>query len=466
MGHLQGEEPRRSLTCCKLIESNRGIRFGDRLEGLDYVDPEQNIAGWYEKKDKSGNWVRYHIPLNDKPALSLANEQKTDAVFQFDTDLAKRILSNGVQNFADLMLFNAMGHPGPMDSIPEAVKNRADTSGKWQEELRKLDPVFYEVLKDTYGVIVYQEQLAAIWQGVAGFTSPEAQDARKAVAKKWRHLLKPVEAKWMAGASKRIGEKLAAEWWAKMVTFGRYAFEPVYTPWAYCSRQATAAQYLKAHYPPRVVAFGRERTAHPDKLVRYMGVASGENVVFDTLNIDKLSINFTATDDNVNQGLIGLKRVGLVAARAFEFKPDRDKFRSIDEFVVAHPKNKTVLERLIKLGSFARLDGHQNRYALWNWYLYRYGSGPEAAEVKRSVMQRLLADRWSEESIRAERARQVREYKSLYPKSAKIPRKLMNWTPAVKDDRESVMALFPMDYTTPELLAFEKEYLGYYISTT
>lgn len=203
--------------CSKLIERNRGISFGENMAGWDYNDPTKGHAGWYI--DGAGN--KCYISINDEHALRLANEQKTDGVFQFDTDLAKSILNNGVRNFEDLMLFNAMGHPGPMASIPEAVQNRDDHRGNWK---KRLHPVILDVLKDTYGVIVYQEQLQTIWQRLAGFTAPEAQEARKAVAKKWTHKLKPIREQWLVGASRSIGQRDADEWWSKMETFGRYAF--------------------------------------------------------------------------------------------------------------------------------------------------------------------------------------------------------------------------------------------------
>lgn len=203
--------------CIKLIEKNRGISFGHNMEGLDYNDPSKGHAGWYI----DGEGQKCYIDINDEHALRLANEQKTDGIFQFDTDLAKSILNNGVRNFEDLMLFNAMGHPGPMASIPEAVQNRDDHRGSWK---KRLHPAILEVLKDNYGVIVYQEQLQTIWQNVAGFTAPEAQEARKAVAKKWTHKLKPIKDKWIEGASRTLGPREAEEWWSKMETFGRYAF--------------------------------------------------------------------------------------------------------------------------------------------------------------------------------------------------------------------------------------------------
>lgn len=220
------------FNCCKLIEDNRGISFGkprdmgedvagnelpQTMSGWDDIDPTQDRAGHFF--DKDGN--KHYISLNDEHALELANLQKTDAVFQFDTDLAKSILANGVRNFEDLMLFNAMGHPGPMASIPEAVENRDDVSGDWKE---KLHPKILPILEDTYGVIVFQEDLQAIWQVMAGFTAPEAQEARKAVAKKWAHKLKPIREKWLIGASRVMPENEAKDWWTKMETFGRYAF--------------------------------------------------------------------------------------------------------------------------------------------------------------------------------------------------------------------------------------------------
>lgn len=203
--------------CCKLIEKNRGISFGNNMEGWDQNDPNKGLAGWYI----DGQGKKCDILLNDEHVLNLANELKTDGIFQFDTDLAKQILSNGVRNFEDLMLFNAMGHPGPMASIPDAVKNRDSLKDDWKSLLP--EPI-YEVLKDTYGVIVYQEQLQAIWQKMAGFTAPEAQEARKAVAKKWTHKLKPIREKWLAGASRSMSTRQAELWWTKMETFGRYAF--------------------------------------------------------------------------------------------------------------------------------------------------------------------------------------------------------------------------------------------------
>ncbi len=105
--------------------------------------------------------------------------------------------------------------------IPDYVRRRDDKSQSWTKEEH---PEVAELLKETYGIIVYQEQLQEMWQKFAGFTAPEAEAGRKAVAKKWTHLLKPIEEQWMRGATKTLGEKWATYYWERMVTFGRYAF--------------------------------------------------------------------------------------------------------------------------------------------------------------------------------------------------------------------------------------------------
>jgi DNA polymerase III alpha subunit len=457
--------------CCKFIEKNRGISFGKNMSGWDDINPSLGRAGHFF--DGDGN--KRYIELNDEHALALANNQQTDGIFQFDTDLAKSILKNGVRNFEDLMLFNAMGHPGPMASIPEAVANREDKHDRWK---KKLHPIILEVLKDTYGVIVYQEQLQAIWQLVAGFTAPEAQEARKAVAKKWTHKLKPIREKWVRGASRVLGEKESEQWWTRMETFGRYAFNRSHAV-SYCL-VAHRCLWLKAHFAPEFWAAVMS-DCHPLKLVRYMGVARSENwepteitycgtfkpseqchgVRFDTINVENLTTSFTVTGDVVNQGLIGIKGLGESAASVWT---GQRKFTSIDALVDELGKDKTVFERFIKLGSFRQFDGYENARATWEYYRYKYCSGKDITKLRKEVRAKLLlADGWTEEKIQEERDRQISEYFKVYPNRRKVPAKMENWMPKPDDTPEKVMALFEEDFGLEEVLEFEKAYLGYYL---
>lgn len=459
--------------CSALIEQNRGISFGPNASGWDDIDPSKNKAGHYF----DGNGHKCYIDLNDPHALALANNQLTDAVFQFDTDLAKSFLAHGVRNFNDLLLINAMGHPGPMACIPEAMENRDDERGLWK---KKLHPEIYEILKDTYGVIVYQEQLQAIWQNLAGFTAPEAQEARKAVAKKWTHKIKPIRAKWLDGATSKLSKEEAEAWWDKMESFGRYAFNKSHAV-SYCL-VALRCLWLKAHFAPEWWAAVMSG-CHPDKLVRYMSVARAEDwkptditycgkikpkkaafgVKFGTLNINNLTVNYTVTGDVVNQGLIGIKKVGDKAAQIFAIK---GSWASLDQFVLHDEgrKNKTVIERFIKLGAFGSLKGHQNSFALWQYYQYKYCSG--MTEFKNNIKKMLLElQGWNDAAVESERQRQISEFKKLYPNRRKIPQKFYNWKPKPNDNLDNFNSLFPDDFTQAEKLEFQKEFLGYYLDS-
>lgn len=443
--------------CCKMIKKNHGISFGDRMEGwYDNIDPENDCAGVYWKM-VDGKKKKYKISLNDKKALTLANNKKTDGVFQFDTDLAKRILGNGVRSFSDLMIFNAMGHPGPMGMIPEYVARRDDIKGEWKKSEHKL---FVDILSETSGVIVFQEQLQSLWQNIAGFTAPEAQSARKAVAKKWVDKLKPIRQKWIDGAIPFIGKEAAIEWWdERMAPFGRYAFNKSHSV-AYCY-MAYQCLVLKSRWPEEwwaaVMSF-----CHPDKLARYMNAARGDDVKFGSINIHNLTKRFTVNDYRVAIGLISLKGVGNNMCDEYCDPDNSDNhYEDLDDFIEKKGKNKTLLERLIKLGSFKHI--HPNINATWQYYRFKYCSGKDITALKKEIRIKLLErEGWNEKTIKEEIERQVDEYKAMYPKRNKIPAKILNWKPKPDESIEKVMSLYEEDYDFREILEFEKQYLGYY----
>ncbi len=469
--------------CCKMIERNHPeISFGDNLCGMDENDPSRNIAAIYGE-----NGVEQIIRLDDEKALALANEQKVDSIFQFDTDLARSILSNGVTSFFDLMAYNALGHPGPLQSIPEYVQRRDDPCKSWKKDEH---PLIANLLEQTHGILVYQEDLAAVWQNIAGFTAAEAQEARKAVAKKWREKLKPIEAKWLSGASTVIGEEQAKKSWAKQVTFGRYAFNKSHS----VSYTLTAFKclWLKGHYAPEWWASVMSN-CHPDKLPQYMAAAKREDVKFGTLNIGLLTENFTSNGKEVNLGLICLKKVGNKLANACA----DDTFKTytgIEDFISRKKEcNKTVMERLIKLGAFTEF--HKNIKATWMWYLYSEVRLGKLSKTKDANILLCLKDLinskfpgnkidldsdqvhyvqtidkifrlkngFDDKKIEEERLAAVNRYKATFPKRNKIPPKVLNYKPPINTSLESFSELFDgLDYDLTDVLVFEKEFLGYH----
>ena len=457
--------------CCEAIKVNRGISFGDNLNGWEDIDPEQRKAGYFI--DPSG--IQHIINLDDKGALALANSQKCDGVFQFDTELALSLLSYGVRNFEDLMLINAMGHPGPIAALPETMANRDDPTMAWK---KKLHPEVYNILKETYGQLVYQEQLTQMWQRLAGFTAPEAQETRKAVAKKWTHKLRNVEQKWLVGASKTIGEEEARSIWAKMISFGRYAFNKSHSV-AYCL-VTLKCLFLKAHFAPEYWA-AVMNDCHPDKLVRYMGVARSEEwfpteitklgncksdkpLKFENIEINNLTLNFTVKENTIYVGISSIKGFGEKIA---ECLITEHKYHSMDDFIEKTGiKTKTVLERLIKLEAFRNLPSHSNCKALWIYYQAKYGNGNEAKQAKNDISNSILEMQgWNQEAIEKERNNLINEYKLVYPKKKTIPKKITEWMPEPAITLDNILKVIEHDYSLVERLSFQNDYLGYYIDS-
>lgn len=215
----------------QLIKQSRGIT-------IDWSECDPSCAVPYAGFQVFPDGTRKIILFNDKKAIKMADEIKTEAVFQFDTHVAKGVLSNGVTSFNDLVVYTALARPGPMQMIPELVARRDDPRELWK---KKEDPRVVEMLKDTFGVICYQEQLTMFWTKFGGLTVPEAEKARKAVAKKKKEEIIKLGPRIVASMIKNgfandpvpqndegvyEGAKTnsAQGWWNKMVTFGRYCF--------------------------------------------------------------------------------------------------------------------------------------------------------------------------------------------------------------------------------------------------
>lgn len=245
---------------------------------------------------------------------------------------------------------------------------------------------------------------------------------------------------------------------------------------AYCL-VALRCLWLKAHFAPEWWAAVMS-DCHPDKLVRYMGVARGESwkpteitdsgskidtkrtLTFDTVNINDLTNSFTVSGNTIMQGIVSIKGIGERAAQVYGGKND---CKSIDDFLaVEGRKNKTAMERFIKLGAFKHLPGHENAQALWNYYAFHHTSD---SKFKTKLKETLLEHQgWNDVSIREERLRQIKEYRSLYPKRLRIPDKLQNWKPVPATKLQNFVACFP-DFTKDEKLEFQKQYLGFYVDS-
>lgn len=455
--------------CKKLIKKNKNINID-----FDDIDPLEDRAGWVYYPDGTID----KILLNDPEALEKADKIKLESIFQFDTDFAKSIVEKGgVKTFNDLLIYTSLGRPGPLPMIDVYIKNRDDTSEGWKKSLH---PKMLDILKETKGVLTFQEQLLRIWVEVCGFTMPEAEAAQKAVKKKRVAILNEIEPRVIEGAAPVLGEDVAKQLWDQMVSFGRYCFNKSHAV-AYMII-AYRCLWLKTHFPAEWWAAVLSECPNT-RTVQYMGAARAEGIPFGAINVNSLTTNFSVDGDKVTPGVMGIKGIGKAAADHLIAVSEEGAFKSLDDFVDRVGKNKTATERLVKLGGFDSF--HKNRRALWMWYIYNYDTTTEAGKIRRKINACYL---WPMEAVKDERARQTVEYLRMYPKRKKIPKKITDWVPSsarkgepdpydpqrelTKEEEKmakslklsfsEVIRLFPRNYSLKKILQFEKEYLGYY----
>lgn len=310
----------------------------------------------------------------------------------------------------------------------------------------------------------YQEQLTAAWMKFGGLTAPEAEKARKAVAKKKADEVTKVNKKVLEGMLKRNFDKQYAEdFISKLETFGRYAFNLSH---ALCySMVAYRSLWLKAHYPiefwASILTF-----CDQEEIPKYIGVAKNEGIEFGSIKVGHLYEKVAIVNGCIIPSLAMIKGIGSSASASYS--KDGGICVSLDDFITKYEKSKAVLERLIKLGAFD--DIHGNRKALWNWYQYKYcGTDEEVKKLRELIDSKIMELEWPNKKILDERKRQGDGFKTLYPKR-KIPDKINNWKPKIgyrydKPTIDDVLKLFSDDrYTYSEVLAFEKEFFGVYWS--
>lgn len=361
------------------------------------------------------------------------------------------------------------------NSVPTYMQRRNGEDVTWRDEMH---PSVLEVLGDTFGVILTQEQLTSLWTNVGGFTNVESQNARKAVAKKRKDQLEFIRNRWIEGSSPIIGYSTAVHMADLMESFGRYAFNKSHAI-AYCLL-AYRCLWFKVYFPEEwwAAVLGN---CNQIKLIKYISAARSEKINLTPININKLTIKPVAHSGHdvvkkgVSLGLINIKGVGESLASNFaddaiecNNKSPDGGYSSLDHFIEIKGHQKTLMERLIKLGSFTEV--HNNIRATWMWYLHNYQMGQAdidgekvtvASIKKKHKIDLLNLEGWTEDRINSEKERQAAEFKKLYPKR-KVPNKILNWVPKPVETYETISKLYPNDYTLRELLEFEKKYLGYY----
>jgi len=345
--------------CVKMVEAQLGI----------HIDPER-------------------IPLDDAKTFELFTKGKTSGLFQFESDGMRDILQRfKPDRLEHLTALNALYRPGPMQMIDDFIRRRHG-----QKKVTYEHPSMEPILKETYGVMVYQEQVMKIASALAGFSLGEADILRKAMGKKRVEVMVAQMEKFLDGAAANgVSEKKARKVWSVMEQFAGYGFNKSHSAaYAWLAYQTA---YLKANHPAYfMAALLTSERANTDKMVAYIGECREMGIRVLPPDVNQSEKFFTVvpraeapevpaeerapatppngsgpppgeapvSDADVRFGLAAIKNVGEGAVEVMiDARRGGEPFRSTFDFcdrVDLRSANRRVLESLVKSGSFDSID--------------------------------------------------------------------------------------------------------------
>lgn len=370
------------------------------------------------------------LPLDDRDTYELLMKGETDGVFQLESSGMKDLLVNfKPDHIEDVIALIAAYRPGPMKMIPDFIARK---HGKQQitYELPQLEPI----LRETYGIILYQEQVMQIANVIGGYTMAQADTLRKMMGKKQVAAMEKEKPKFLEGArNQNINENKAKTIWEQMETFAEYGFNKSHSA-AYAIITYQTA-YLKAHYPVAfMAALLTSEKDNRDKIIKYMSNCKEMGISILPPDINESQKDFSISGENIRFGLAAVKNVGEAAIESIIAMRQQEKFSSFLDFlsrVDLRKVNKRVIESLIKCGSFDSM-GYKRRQLM------------ECCEAAMEEAQR--------------------KQKQKISNQASFFDDLDNSGGAAENGGGSYMITDLPEWDRKELLSIEKETLGFYIS--
>ena len=298
------------------------------------------------------------LELNDKNVFNLFATGKTVGIFQFESSgMQEHLKSLQPKEFEDLIVMNSMYRPGPMGNIPEYIKRKHG-----EAEIRYLHPSLEEILKESCGIIVYQEQVMQIANKVGGFTLAQSDLMRKAMGKKKKRLMAGFKSDFVNGAVKnKINEKTAIEIFELLEKFAEYGFNKSHS--AAYALIAYQTAWLKTYYPAEYYAANLSSDINDtDKVVKLIDDAKTLDVNVLMPDVKMSFPDFRVIDDNtISYGLAAIKNVGYKAAEDISKFRDEVNYKTIFDLctIESTAVNKKTLESLILAGACDHLEGHR-----------------------------------------------------------------------------------------------------------
>lgn len=319
------------------------------LETLTIIDDTIALL-----KDQGIDMDLTKIPLDDQKTYELLSSGNTSGVFQLESrGMRELLVALKPSKFEDIMPLIALYRPGPLKS--GMVKEF--TERKHNPSLVKYEtPLLKEILEDTYGVIIYQEQIMKIAIVLANFSIKDADALRKAMSKKIPEQLESYREQFIKGAiSNGVSPNAAKNIYEIILRFGEYGFNKSHsTAYGLISYQTA---YLKAHYfVPFFAAILTSEVSDTDKMIQYITECRESGVEILPPDINRSQKTFTVLDNKIRFGLSGIKNVGDAAIdHILSVRNELGEFTSFVQFcgaVDTRKANKKVLESLAKAGCF------------------------------------------------------------------------------------------------------------------
>lgn len=365
------------------------------------------------------------IPVDDQKTLELFCNGHTVAVFQFEssgmTDYLRKLKPTSIH---DLVAMNALYRPGPMENIPDFIDRKHG-----RKKIEYIHARLEQILKETYGVIVYQEQVMKIASEIGGLSLAQADLLRRAMGKKDKVLMAKQKKEFVEGAvSNNVERKIAGEIFDLIEKFASYGFNKSHSV-AY-SVLAYQTAYLKAHYPAEYMAATlTSEISDTDKIVGLIEDCRKLGIGVLPPDVNESDVTFVVKPKGIRFGLSAIKNVGTGAMEAMvRARTAGAPFSDMFDFcgrVDLHLVNKKTLESLIQAGAFDSL--HENRAQLYEG-------------VEKAIMH----------------GQSVQEH------SGKGQSSLFESSTAKVDMRPALPGAVPWKET--EILAREKAVLGFYLS--
>lgn len=340
------------------------------------------------------------IPTDDPKTMKLWQAGLTEGIFQFDAPFIQQTLRKmKPTSFLEISALNALNRPGPIAFIPQFI---ARMHG--DEKVEYVHPKAESVLEETYGIIVYQEQVMQLTRSLAGFTRGESDNVRKAMGKKIAKMMDELEVKFLDGCEreKTLDKDTAKNLWEKFKEFAKYAFNKSHAI-AY-SIIANQCAYLKANYPAEFLAASMSSNLNDtDQMAKFFDDAkSNFNITIVPPDINESESLFTVRDGKIIYGLAALKGVGTMATDLIVAERNaRGKFKNLTDFAkrCAGIMNKRILEAFARVGVLDSLEPNRAKVFMGADIILSYASKSKEFSNSLSLFANTVEDDVSENRL-------------------------------------------------------------------